>query len=270
MIWLWLACTSESVPKNMDVRRFQTALPTLQENVNRGLESGLPSMFQVGERYIEIMTEWGDAQCPAFNEQYNSVDGHWVDDCITATGNRFFGFANFSALAVQQEDEFGNGGVFSSVWGSFDAIHSSGETRTIGGLGQMALAGRDGGFDMNLRGSFWLGEEELWMREGSSSFEVHGNINNQLELNGGVQYPAATIVFDQVVYDVNQCAGSASGLVKLRDASGYWFEWRKKSCQDCAVVEWEGFSVGEICIGSALDNAIETLINDSKQWMESQ
>lgn len=270
MIWTLLACTPESPSQRVDVRLFQTALPVLEENVTQGFESGLPSMFQVGERYIEIMTEWGDEQCPAFNEQYNSVDGHWVDDCTTSTGNRFFGFANFSALSVQEEDQFGNGGVFSSVWGSFDAIHSSGEIRTIGGLGQMALAGRDGGFDMNLRGSFWLGDDELWMQEGSSSFEIHGDIYNQLELTGGVQYPSATIVFDQTVYDIEQCGGTTMGLVKLRDASGYWFEWTKKPCQDCAVVEWEGFNVGKICIGDALDNAIETLINDSKQWMESQ
>ena len=82
---------------------------------------------------------------PPIHNQYSNVDGHWVDDCVTATGNRFFGFATFSELSVQQEDTYGNGGVFSSVWGSFDAIHSDGRVRTIGGLGQIALADNYGG-----------------------------------------------------------------------------------------------------------------------------
>lgn len=270
MILIWLACAQENSPTNIDVRRFQTALYDLESNVNMGFASGLPSMFQVGNHYIETITEWGDDDCPNLNEQFSSVDGHWVDDCVTSSGNRFFGFATFSALAVQEEDQFGNGGVFSSVWGSFDAIHSDGTIRTIGGLGQMALASRDGGFDMNLRGSFWLDDENLWMREGSSSFEIHGTVYGQLELIGGVQYPSATIVFDNTVYDANQCGGTSFGKVKLRDASGYWFEWDKTACEECAIVQWEGYNVGELCVGTALDSAIQTLIEDSKEWMEQE
>jgi len=270
VIVLWLACTQEDVSPGLDVRRFQTALVDLESNVNRGFESGLPSMFQVGNTYIETITEWGDDQCPNLTVQFSGVDGHWVDDCVTSSGNRFFGFATFSALAVQQEDEMGNGGIFSSVWGSFDAIHSSGETRTIGGLGQIALADRDGGFDMNLRGSFWLDSDNLWMQEGSSSFELHGSIYERIEFTGGVHYPNATIVFDNTIYDIDQCGGTAYGKLKLRDASGYWFDWQKIACEDCAIVGWEGYSVGEICIGDALDDAIQALIDDSREWIEQE
>ena len=270
MILLFVACTQEETPVQRDVRRFQTALVDLETDVNRGFESGLPSMFQVGNTYIETIREWGDEQCPNLNAQFSSVDGHWVDDCVTVSGNRFFGFATFSELAVQEEDQFGNGGVFSSVWGSFDAIHNSGEIRTIGGLGQMALASRDGGFDMNLRGSFWLDDDNLWMREGSSSFEIHGSVYDQLELIGGVQYPSATVVFDNTVYDVEQCGGTSYGNVKLRDVSGYWFEWEKDACEDCAIVQWEGYNVGELCVGNALDSAIRALIEDSTEWIEGE
>lgn len=270
MILLWLACTPENPVQRPDIRRFHTALGDLEDAVKVGFDSGLPSMFQVGEGYVEILSEWGDESCPNFTDQYSNVDGHWVDDCVTASGNRFFGFATFSELSVQQEDTYGNGGVFSSVWGSFDAIHSDGRVRTIGGLGQIALADNYGGFDMNLRGSFWLDSDNLWMREGSSSFELHGSIYERLEFTGGVHYPDATIVFDNTTYDIDQCGGTAYGKLKIRDASGYWFDWQKTACEDCAIIGWEGYSVGEICIGDSLDDAIRVLIDDSREWIEQE
>ena len=262
------ACTSTEPASPPEIRRFQTALPDLERHLNDGFTEGLPNMFQVGERYIDTLQEWGDESCPQFNERFNEVDGHWVDDCVTADGNRFYGFANFSALSVQEEDEFGNGGIFSSVWGSFDAIHSSGEIRTIGGLGQMAIATQDGGLDMNLRGSFWLDDDESWMKQGSSSFEIHGVVTDILVLTGGVQYPEITLVFDELEYDVNRCGGTAYGALKIRDTSGYWFDWYKHPCESCAVVGWEGYSVGKVCVGDTLDNAIESLVQSTEYWME--
>lgn len=270
MMWFWLACTETAPKQAPDIRRFQTALTDIETATNLGFESGLPNMFQVGDLYMDTLRNWGDGVCPRFNEQFSDVDGHWVDDCTTVDGHRFFGFANFSSLSVQEEDEFGNGGIFSSMWGSFDAIHADGEKRTIGGLGQMAIASRDGGFDMNLRGSFWLDDDEMWMQQGSSSFEIHGSIDDRLTLVGGVQYPEVTIVFDELIYDIHQCAGSSFGQLKLRDASGYWFDWAKHPCQPCAVVGWEGYAVGEICIGDTLDNAIESLIQQTDDWIAGE
>ena len=76
------------------------------------------------------------------------------------------------------------------------------------------------------------------MREGSSSFELHGSIYERLEFTGGVHYPDATVVFDNTIYDVDRCGGTAFGK-EIRDASGYWFDWQKNACEDCAIVGWE-------------------------------
>jgi hypothetical protein len=69
-------------------------------------------------------------------------------------------------------------------------------------------------------------------------------------------------------YDMDQCGGTSMGTLKLRDQSGYWFEWEKEACRDCGIVSWEGFEVGKICVGTSLDNAIISLINSSRVWME--
>ena len=94
----------------------------------------------------------GDENCRDSQSLHN-VDGHWVDDCVIQLA------IDFSVLRPSQNYPFNKKihtvmGIFSSVWGSFDAIHSDGRVITIGGLGQIALADNYGGFDMNLRGSF--------------------------------------------------------------------------------------------------------------------
>lgn len=264
------ACGPSVEENNPEIRMFQTSLSQIESDLNVGFSAGLPNMFQVAEEYEEVLIGWGDETCPEFSQQTSSVDGHWVDDCVTADGNRFFGFATFAGLAVQSPDNYGNGGIFSSVWGSFDAIHANGEKRTVGGLGQMAIVGQDGGFDMNLRGSFWLNDSELWMQNGSNSLVVSGSIYNALFFNGGIQYPRLTVVFDELMYDVNQCNGTASGTMKIRDASGYWFEWTKAPCEDCAVIKWEGYDVGRVCVGESLDNAIEDMIGKVDQWIPGE
>ena len=250
---------------NPEIRLFQTCLSQIESDLNVGFAAGLPNMFEVGDNYEEIIIEWGDETCPEFSQQTSEADGHWVDDCETADGNRFFGFATFSALSTQSQENYGNSGIFSAVWGSFDAIHANGEKRTVGGMGQMSIGGQDGSFDMNLRGSFWLNDSELWMQNGSNSLVVNGSIYNELFFNGGIQYPRLTVVFDELKYDANQCNGTASGKMKIRDASGYWFEWTKIQCEDCAVIKWEDYNVGRVCVGDSLDNAIEAIIGKVEQ-----
>lgn len=265
-----LSCSPSTKENNPDIRLFQTSLSQIESDLNVGFSAGLPNMFQVGDDYEEILTEWGDENCPEFSQQTSEADGHWVDDCETADGNRFFGFATFSALSAQPQDDYGNSGIFSAVWGSFDAIHANGEKRTVGGMGQMAIVGQEGGFDMNLRGSFWLNDSELWMQNGSNSLVVSGSIYNELLFNGGIQYPRLTVVFDELIFDVNQCSGTAAGKMKIRDESGYWFEWTKLPCEDCAIITWEDYDVGRVCVGDSLDNAIEDIIGKVEPWIQGE
>ena len=62
MILLLLACTAENPRQKRKVaisyvpRRFGRA-------VKIGFASGLLGMFQVGEGYVEILSEWGDENC---------------------------------------------------------------------------------------------------------------------------------------------------------------------------------------------------------------
>ena len=70
MILLLLACTAENPRQKPEIRRFHTSLEDLEEAVKIGFASGLPSMFQVGEGYVEILSEWGDENCPRFTDQY--------------------------------------------------------------------------------------------------------------------------------------------------------------------------------------------------------
>ena len=73
MILLWIACTPENPQQRPEIRRFHTELGDLEEAVKVGFESGLPSMFQVGDGYVEILSEWGDENCPRFTDQYSNV-----------------------------------------------------------------------------------------------------------------------------------------------------------------------------------------------------
>ena len=119
-----------------------------------------------------------------------------MDDCFTDDGHRFHGFSSYSRIQQSQGgDQFEEDGVFGGMWGSFDALDSNGDIYSVGGIAQTGIMPRDGGFDMVLNGSFWLSDEYWWMREGSSSFQVHGSIIDTLSFSGGVHYPI-TLYFE--------------------------------------------------------------------------
>jgi hypothetical protein len=269
MIVLWIACTQNPTQSVPDMVHFESDLESLEQQVQYSLNDGLPSMTDVADGYVSLMSLYSESQCPQFNYTSNGFDGHWVDDCITEDGDRFNGFSSFSDIGLQMGEntpDFGE--VFSTIWGSFDIIEESGDQFSVGGLGQLGIIPSTGGLDMNLNGAFWVDYSKSWMEKGSSSFQVHGSIYEELEISGGVNYPKVTMYFDSVIYDAEQCGGTVFGDILLRDATGYWFTFSKKSCQNCGVVMWEGYPVGQMCFGDSLDASVANLIEKVSEWYE--
>lgn len=268
-IWMWMGCTEEAIEQDpfADVVRYQTSIATLESNVQSALADGLPSMLEVFTEYETIMSEWADETCPEFNAVTGGAGGHWVDDCTTADGVRFNGFVLYSGFENNvATDEFG--GQFGNIWGSFEAIAPDGARRAIGGMGQLNVLPEGGSFDMFVDGAFWMNTTSEWMQTGTASFGVELAGIDKMKVRGGVQYPNVTLSFDEMIYHVDRCDGVLRGKLRLRDSTGYWFEVEREECSECQTVMWEGYPVGEMCIGEDLDLAMKSLMEQVTSVIE--
>ncbi len=266
MILLLLACSEPDTLTPPDVIRYQTTLSELEETIINSLDNGLPSILHISQGYESMIVDMADGNCPEFTQGEDGINGFWVDDCMTDDGHRFHGFSTYSQIQESQgQDQFEEQGVFGGIWGSFDALDSNGDVYSVGGIAQTGIM-PNGGFDMNLNGSFWLSGYYWWMREGSSSFQIHGNVNETLDVSGGVNYPNITMYFESMVFDPHLCGGVLNGKLKLRDATGYWFEIIREECELCSVVMWQDYQVGQLCIGSALDDSMNQILDSIEPW----
>ena len=161
---------------------FEIPIEELELLINQSFDSGLPSMLEVNDVYVEMMS-WGDEECPLFSPYVNGLEGHWADDCTSSNGAHFFGFAQL--LRCPTLATAGWNKKMGTIWSSFETTSPDGKTIQLGGTGTLRLHPEMGTVAQMFQGTFWVSDANYWLEGGSQSYGMEGVLGEVMTFSGG-------------------------------------------------------------------------------------
>jgi len=222
---------------SLDASAVSTSIAT-------ALGAGIPEPLSVRRAYIDAL-EHRDAFCPGGGDL--SIIGEWAG-CTAESGWRFAGYTEYTgSTSPEAVDDF-------HLLADFRFL-DPGENRFVGG-GELDLVlstdGSDRTWTSQVSGTFSYAGAPGWMSpEGASAtLETTGSWEGStwtLSLDGAMTDGTHALHLQTVTASSETCGGQASGVISLRDTSGYWYT-TSLTC-GCGAVRYANTTdMGETCV----------------------
>ncbi|MEE2751024.1 MAG: hypothetical protein VX519_06315 [Myxococcota bacterium] len=214
--------------------------------VSAGLQYGLPDPYSPRDTFLGMFVG-RDSQCPS-DSGFN-LSGSF-NGCLSSTGYRFAGTSAYEGPTTPQKGPFHLIGDFYIIDNQAQWFRGGGELlvervtgpgvwpKIVGAsiLGSWSYDGDDG----------WLG--------GSSTLATWIRIESQptswtLELDGSFGFGEHYMVFEDLLFDSDECGGHPKGRLGVRGLDGQWYHLDfGQACSGCAEISTVDTILGEGCI----------------------
>lgn len=214
---------------------------------------GAPNPIDITSAFRTIMT-MGDEDCP--NDIYNLST--IPEGCDTDAGYHYAGIGWYYASDWIETTDGGQIDISFSHGGDFEILYPDGK-RFAGGGGMSYISERDGQTivsEFEVHGS-WVEQTRVdWLGVGfsgvyESTVTNYGGGDYAITMTGGIGVGDQHIYLDGATWDTTDaCAGALSGAISVRDARGFWTEWKLgDDCDTCGSVTFhEDVDLGELCL----------------------
>jgi hypothetical protein len=229
------------------------------------LSSGLPTPVDIRHTYRRLM-EGRDSSCPTFESQESDTwTGVWESDCDSLTGFHYYGTAIYAEFEEVEDDATTLDILMLS---SYEITDADGQAFVGGGV--MGLARDTAGDEITLfvqiGGTYSYAGTPGWMSVGAdTSLFVLGEMQDgvgEFQVDGGVGYPDLDLAFDGMQLARGECEQVPTGTIALRDSSGYWLRIEFADCDPCGQMTFNGNDMGEACVGEAVAQAGQAMLDD--------
>lgn len=192
----------------------------------------------------------GDELCPiGLTDMLNDVQG-----CTSRDGYNFAGIAWLTEFAWDPPS-----GIPIDYFHGGDFVITTPDGRRMAGGGELLVEAVDveDGREMTVdfKGS-WVDERDDGWLGGGVSGVLAATVRERASehsatLDGGLAMGSTALDFQDLVFDMEpECPGGLRGTIAVRDARGYWTDWRLgDDCDACGAVLFHGdVDLGELCL----------------------
>jgi len=236
---------SDSQDSSPDIQPEWSVEEVLNE-VSEGLVHGLPDPYSPRDSFLGMFVG-RDGQCPS-DSGFN-LSGSF-NGCLSSTGYRFAGTSAYQGPTTPQKGPF-------HLIGDFYIIDSQDQWYRGGGDLLVDRVTGPGTWpevvEASLLGSWSYDADGGWLG-GSSTLATWIRSESQpsrwtLELDGSFGYGEHHMVFEDLVFDSDDCGGHATGRLGVRGEDSRWYHLDfGEACTGCAEVTTGGMSLGEGCV----------------------
>ena len=224
----------------------QWSVEDVLNEVSAALAHGLPDPYSPRDSFLGMFVG-RDSQCPS-DSGFN-LSGSF-NGCMASTGYRFAGTSAYEGPTTPQKGPF-------HLIGDFYIIDSQDQWFRGGGDLLVDRATSPGTWpeviDASLLGSWSYDADGGWLGGNSTlATWIHSESEPSgwtLELDGSFGYGEHYMVFEDLLFDSDDCEGHPTGRLGVRGLDGQWYYLDfGEACSGCGEVWGVGALLGEGCL----------------------